>query len=225
MKKFSLLLFSLINLASYAQTQKVTFEVKANIENQLKNVTDEATRRRVTEHLSKPSYFTLIDNGIESLFFKNNENETEQPNAMQIGKVSGSLYKNQKTNSYLNESNIMGENFLIKDVIPKYDWKLSTETRKIGDYNCKKATAISNGQTITAWYTNELTSKNGPAEFGGLPGFIIELNTFNKVYLALKIENIASQYAFTKPSSGAVINQKEYNEILRQQIQSIKNMN
>lgn len=225
MKKLLVLLLSLTSLTTFGQTKKIIFEVKANIENQLKNVTDEAIRLRVTEHLSKPTYFTLIDNGTESLFFKIKENETEQQNAVHIGKISGSLYKNQKTDSYLNESNIMGENFLIKDVIPKYDWKLSTESKKIGDYNCKKATAISNGQTIIAWYTSEIASLNGPAEFGGLPGFIIELKTTNKTYLATKFENIDGQYLFTKPSNGAVITQKKYDEILSEQLQNIKNMN
>ena len=47
---FSLMVIS--NL-SFAQSYTIEYEERANIENQLKNVTDPETRKRVSAHLSK----------------------------------------------------------------------------------------------------------------------------------------------------------------------------
>ncbi|MPT34711.1 MAG: GLPGLI family protein, partial [Flavobacterium sp.] len=40
------------------------------------------------------------------------------------------------------DKEFMGKEFLINDSLPKLSWKLEGETRKIGDYNCFKATAV-----------------------------------------------------------------------------------
>lgn len=73
----------------------------------------------------------------------------------------------------------------IKDVIPIFDWKLTTETQKISGYNCKKATTLNNYYGIeipvTAWYAEDLKINDGPMIYSGLPGFIIkiEISTFS----------------------------------------------
>lgn len=54
----------------------------------------------------------------------------------------GTFYKNVKTKSYTTDKEIMGKEFLIKDSLPNLNWKMESETRVIGGYNCFKATAI-----------------------------------------------------------------------------------
>jgi GLPGLI family protein len=54
----------------------------------------------------------------------------------------GTFYKNVKNKSYTVDKEFMGKEFLIKDSLPNLKWKMETETRVIGGYNCFKATAV-----------------------------------------------------------------------------------
>ena len=54
----------------------------------------------------------------------------------------GTYYKNVKDKSYTVDKEFMGKEFLVKDSLPKLDWKMESETRVIGGYNCFKAKAV-----------------------------------------------------------------------------------
>ena len=54
----------------------------------------------------------------------------------------GTYYKNAKNKTYTVDKEFMGKEFLIKDSLPNLNWKMESETRVIGGYNCFKATAI-----------------------------------------------------------------------------------
>ena len=54
----------------------------------------------------------------------------------------GTYYKNVKDKSYTVDKEFMGKEFLVKDSLPQLNWKLESETRIIGGYNCFKATAV-----------------------------------------------------------------------------------
>jgi GLPGLI family protein len=55
---------------------------------------------------------------------------------------SGKLYKNVKEQNYTRETEMFGKVFLIKDELAKLEWKMGTESKKIGNYTAYKATAI-----------------------------------------------------------------------------------
>ena len=54
----------------------------------------------------------------------------------------GTFYKNIKDKNYVSDKEFMGKEFLIKDSLPNLKWKMESENRVIGGYNCFKATAI-----------------------------------------------------------------------------------
>lgn len=54
----------------------------------------------------------------------------------------GTHYKNVKDKVFLIDREFAGKEFLIKDSLPKLDWKLTGETKQIGNYMCFKATAL-----------------------------------------------------------------------------------
>lgn len=54
----------------------------------------------------------------------------------------GTFYKNVKDKSYTVDKEFMGKEFLVRDSLAKLDWKMESETRVIGGYNCYKATAV-----------------------------------------------------------------------------------
>jgi GLPGLI family protein len=80
----------------------------------------------------------------------------------------------------------------IKETLPSFNWKLINEIKTINGYTCKKATttntAFNSNQSIVAWYTESIPVNDGPMQYNGLPGFIIQieinktsLQTFDKL--------------------------------------------
>lgn len=54
------------------------------------------------------------------------------------------------------------------------NWKISSETSKIGEYKVQKAETDFGGRKWTAWFTTDLPYPDGPYKFGGLPGLIVK---------------------------------------------------
>jgi GLPGLI family protein len=129
----------------------------------------------------------------------------------------GDKYMNTKDKISYTEEDIFGDEFVIKDSLPKIDWQITNETKIIGDYNCVKATytepvskndleayeryqeKTKNGKsslfemkkpepkTITAWYTSEIPVSFGPNGVWGLPGLILQLENENYIYFCTKV--------------------------------------
>ena len=54
----------------------------------------------------------------------------------------GSYFKNVKEKNYTVDKEFMGKEFLVKDSLKIYQWKMEGETRQIGGYTCYKATTV-----------------------------------------------------------------------------------
>ena len=50
-----------------------------------------------------------------------------------------------------------------------------SEQKKIGLFNCQKATATYRGREYTAWFTAQIPVSHGPWKLRGLPGLILEV--------------------------------------------------
>jgi len=58
------------------------------------------------------------------------------------GSGSGGYYKNIQTKTSVKENEFSGKNFLIKDALKRYDWKMGQETKMIGQSLYFRATTI-----------------------------------------------------------------------------------
>lgn len=67
-----------------------------------------------------------------------------------------------------------GGNIYIAEKKPVIEWKLKSETKKIGNFKAHKAIGEFRGRTYTAWYTLEVPLPYGPWKLQGLPGLILE---------------------------------------------------
>lgn len=71
----------------------------------------------------------------------------------------------------------------ISEELPKLEWDINfTETKKISNYECNKATVFFRGRNYTAWYTLKLPFSYGPWKFTGLPGLILEISDDTKTF-------------------------------------------
>jgi GLPGLI family protein len=176
----------------------------------------------------------------------------------------GTFYKNVKDKSYTVDKDFMGKEFLVKDSLPNLRWKMESETRVIGGYNCFKATAVRPASktdfrnfrpkkeetataksadatkktsfmdemdmpkeiTITAWYTPEIPVNQGPENYWGLPGLILEVNDGKTVILCSKVVlNSKVKAEIKAPTNGKVISQKDFDETVIKKMEEFREMN
>ena len=133
------------------------------------------------------SYYVTAKDSLEKA-----EKINEQKTYNNDDDSGGTIYNGMKVSpqgdqvAYHIKKNTMWSNVLyrkqiyIKEVAPSQTWKIEKETKKIGKFNCKKATTTFRGRTYTAWFTSDIPLPYGPWKLHGLPGLILEAYDSNK---------------------------------------------
>lgn len=76
---------------------------------------------------------------------------------------------------------------------------------------------------VTAWFTPMIPVKNGPGEYAGLPGLILELNIDRTTMLCSKIVmNPKEADKIEKPSTGKEVSRDEYNKIVKEKTEEMR---
>ena len=160
---------------------------------------------------------------------------------------NGVLYKNTADARYEEEADVFGKPFLVKDELTRYEWQLTDETRKIGNYNCQKAvyervverrsfSSISGGDEeqessvetvtdtvrITAWFTPDIPVSHGPDNYWGLPGLILEVNNgFTTLVCSKLVLNPEEPVKLEMPAKGKVITREEFKELQEEKMEEM----
>ena len=80
--------------------------------------------------------------------------------------------------------------------------------------------------TITAWYTPEIPVNQGPENYWGLPGLILEVNDGKTVVLCSKVVlNPKVKTEIKASTKGKVTTQKEFDEIVLKKMEEFREMN
>jgi len=78
---------------------------------------------------------------------------------------------------------------------------------------------------ITAWYTPQIPINQGPGEFWGLPGLILEVQSGRTSILCSKIVmNPEVKEPINKPSKGEEVTKKEYEETVKKKMEEMREM-
>ena len=167
----------------------------------------------------------------------------------------GPVYKDVALNKSLQSTEFMGKKFLISNDPDKIRWVMEKEQKMIGNYLCFKATAqVSKPKTmtsvwrnaekqndsikdsavggveeeystITAWYTPQIPVSHGPAQYGGLPGLILELTTDNSVMLCTKVVmNPEKRIQISEPKKGEFVSRTEFENIVEVKTKEMRDM-
>ena len=147
------------------------------------------------------------------------------------------LYKNIKEKRMANKTDLMGKIFLIKDNLVSYDWELTGETKNIGNYTCYKAVFekeeesveinMIDGEvkeekgmkkrTLVAWYTTDVPISNGPNNYGGLPGLILEVNDGDLTIVCSELVlNPKEVKEIKEPIKGKIVTRKKFGNIAKE---------
>ena len=177
----------------------------------------------------------------------------------------GKHFKNVKEKRYVIEKEVFGKEFLIDDTLPKLTWKMESETKKIGNYTCYKATAVIPASksdfrnlrlkkddakkddtkkadepkstnfmdqmempkdvTITAWYSPEIPINQGPENYWGLPGLILEVTDGRTILLCSKVVlNTKEKAEIKAPTKGKKVTQAEFDDLVVKKMEEMRQM-
>ena len=166
------------------------------------------------------------------------------------GGNKGILYKNTAEARFEQEQDVFGKPFLVKDELQKYDWQLTGETKKIGNYNCQQAvyekittrksfkmisSSVNDDETsendmeevqdtikVTAWFTPEIPVSHGPENYWGLPGLILELNNGSTTMVCSKVVlNPKEGVELKMPSKGKEVSREEFRKIQEAKVEEM----
>lgn len=160
----------------------------------------------------------------------------------------GDHYKNVKETTLVQSQEFYGKRFLVKDDLYRIEWSMGTETKKIGDYTCYKAKAFvpaaelnwynfswsdlrksteeeadkkspeENLIIVEAWYAPQIPVAQGPAEYWGLPGLILEVSIENTTLLCTEIVINKKKAIIEAPDKGKEITKKNYTITVRKKM-------
>ena len=179
MKKLGIIALALFIQNVSAQTNRFVYQVtmKPDAENK-------------TDIKTENAYLDISPE--KSVFYSENriKRDSIMQKAFQGGGGRGSINRNQmeglRTNiNYSVEKDKTNQKTYFKDRIGRdlysyeedrpLNWKIESETRKIGEYKVQKAETDFGGRRRTAWFTTDLPYQDGPYKFGGLPGLIVKV--------------------------------------------------
>jgi len=154
------------------------------------------------------------------------------------------LYKNISENRMAHKTELMGKVFLIKDNLEAYDWELTGETKNIGNYTCYKAVyekeeediqidmidgevkeeKVTKKRTLVVWYTTDVPISNGPNNYGGLPGLILEVNDGDLTIVCSELVlNPKEAKEIKEPVKGKIVTREKFSKISLEKTKEMMN--
>lgn len=157
--RFILSILAVFSLSYYGVAQnfqgKATYFSKTSIDLNLdERQISEEQKRRIRERVKNFSERTYLLSFDKTTSLYEEEEKLETPSNSQgrggggvrvfasFSGADGKYYKNVQDQEYLNQTEMFGKQFLIQDSLNQWEWELGSETKKIGNYTCYKATAI-----------------------------------------------------------------------------------
>ena len=168
----------------------------------------------------------------EASLFTNGKQKEEETMAMSSGhgnvmikmqEPDNKVYTEFKSKIQLEQREFMTRIFLIEDKINQA-WKLTGNQKMILDFPCQEAISEIDSIKTTAWFTPVIPVSAGPANFGGLPGAIlsVETDSGNKTVTATSvIFSEIDKEILTKPKKGKKVKREEYNQIVEEKMKEM----
>lgn len=201
MIRISLVICLLFCVGSFsnAQTGIIQYTAQMNIEHKKEFIEDIKekdidmnTKQSVIQMYknAEPDYYELHFEDNISYYFKDESLKDEGYN---IGSKAGlaPYYNDLTAKQLIEDSRSFG--YVAQESL---DWKVTNETKMIGDIKCFKATATETlysrqghyyDRDIVAWFTPEIPVEFGPKNYVGLPGLVLEIERKEFTITATKI--------------------------------------
>lgn len=177
MKKLGILAIALLAQVSFAQTNRFVYQVTSKPD--ITNKNDIKTENAYLDISAEKSMF-YSENRIkrDSVMQANRQSggargfNREQMDGLRTN-INYSIEKNKKDQKTFYKDRLGRDQYSYEEDRP-LNWKILSETTKIGDYKVQKAETDFGGRKWTAWFTTDLPYQDGPYKFNGLPGLVVK---------------------------------------------------
>ncbi len=233
MKKLTILLALFFSIAGVAQKAEgeVTYLEKINMHNQIPDGPQkEMILSLIPEFQETKS--TLLFSQNESLYqpvAADNDQEIDQSEGdmqvkIKMEQPDEKVYMDLKNSQTVQQKDLMGKIFLIKDSIYADKWKITGEQKEVASMQCMRAEMLSDSSKVVAWFTSEIPVSAGPLGIGGLPGLILYLKIDEdmEVFASNLVMRKLERNEIKPPSKGKVVTQKEYDKIAEEKMRQMR---
>jgi GLPGLI family protein len=200
MKKLSLIVLSFICVTSFSQNKEgqITYIESLDMTEKIEEMNEgmdslkKSNPERAAMMGGRTKYIEEFMKSFERtetvLYFKNNETIYKEKSAeLTEGEVNQEanymmafkpkadiIYYNKKENKNYIQKDFMGSEFLVKQPLIDYKWKIVMEQKMIKGYPCMKAQKEDSLYVVEAWFSSQIPVSSGPKGLYGLPGMILE---------------------------------------------------
>lgn len=212
-----------VKAQQFISAGKLTFERKVAQVTLMENLNENAGESNIWLTEMKKvyprivtDYYTLAFNNNSTLFKVDKEN-TDNKYMLTGLKPSDQNYVFQDYNQGVTTmAKALFENeYLVKDSMKQFQWKITGEVRDIAGFECKKAlTKINDSVVVVAFYTDQILTKGGPENFSGLPGMILGLAVprLSLTLFATKLELTVPALAYNLPTKPKFVKHKQISQ-------------
>ena len=182
-----------------------------------RKLSKDETIKYFTEQMKIARPYVLVTNKTASNY--NQKPTLNGGNSVSYSSTQGNglYYKDLLENYYMHESVGFGMDRIIKDSIPKINWTITRDKRKVLGFDVRKATAKINKEEFTAWFATSLSFPSGPDKYMGLPGLILELERKTNddadmviTYNATSVKEAKKNVTINQPKKGKIVDFKTY---------------
>ena len=120
------------------------------------------------------SYFNFSSEGNKSVYKRTKEADIPRNMWFKPFADENTVYNDYSNGTTITQKPIFEETYLVQDSLVKIKWKITSDTRNIAGFECRKAIGILfDTVTVFAFYTDEIMINGGPEGIHGLPGMIL----------------------------------------------------
>jgi GLPGLI family protein len=133
--------------------------------------------------------------------------------------TNNEVFTDLRKKETISKKKVFNDNLNVKDSLKRITWKLTSETKMIAGYNCRRANGlILDSIYIVAFYTDKINVSAGPESFSGLPGMILGVAIPHEhvTWFATKVTAYSSSNLIVPPPvKGKILLESEYRAILK----------
>lgn len=178
----------------------------------------------------KTNKVLYFDSG-ESLFENMEKDEDETMNMSSGGgnvmikmeEPENKVFTEIESKKQIEQREFMTRIFLIEGEVA-HQWKITGNQKLILEYPCQEAIMIKDSTKMIAWFTPVIPVSTGPANYGGLPGLILAVESGdgkNKT-TATSVDLTAVEKDFlVKPKKGKKVTREEFDKVVEEKMKEI----
>jgi GLPGLI family protein len=144
---------------------------------------------------------------------------------MRFGRANRVVYKNLAENNMIDSRDFMQKQFLLVGEPIARKWKIGRKQKEILGYNCMEASFQADSVTaIVAWFTPQISISNGPADYQGLPGMIlqVDINDGQRIFTATEvILDSVDTSIIIAPTKGKEVTPEEFEKIREEKMKEM----